>query len=808
MQHSRKTPVLPLNTIPMLHNYFKTVLRSLRASKTHSFINIAGLAVGMTVAILIGLWIWDEVSFDKSNTHYDRIAQVMGNATMNGSVNTFPTQPVPEADVLRQDYGSNFKYVVRSSWNELHILSTPGKSISAGGTFFEPRGPDLLDLNMLSGSRDALKDPDAVLLSSSMATTFFGNTNPIGQLITMDGNIAMKVAGVYSDLPSNSSFADVTYIMPWDLELATNPWIRQMQNPWGNFSFRLYVRIADNASMDQVSEEIRSTVLDHVHEKRFKNQVFLQPMSKWHLYNDFKNGVNAGGRIQFVWLFGIIGLFVLLLACINFMNLSTARSERRAKEVGIRKAIGSLRSQLIGQFYSESILVALLAFVLALMLVVLALPFFNDLADKKLTLPWANPLFCALGIAFSLITGILAGTYPALYLSSFNPITVLRRTFKAGPLASIPRKTLVVIQFTVSVILATGTIVVFRQIQFAKDRPIGYDRAQLISMQRLAPGIHEHFDVVKSTLIKEGAVTQIAESSSPLTDNWSTNGGIEWRGKDPNQAVDFPNTSVSYDYGKTVGWQFVAGRDFSRDFAADSSAFIINETAAKFMGLTNPIGEIIRWDDHPMPIIGVIKDVIAESPYEPVRPTLYHMKTNTRSFAFFKLNHAIPTREALDKIQAVYKAFSPLQPFNYKFADEEYAKKFGDEQRTGKLATVFAILAVFISCLGLFAMAAFTAEQRVKEIGVRKVLGASVFNVWGLLSKEFVTLVILSLLIATPVAWYAMNHWLQNYAYHATLPWWIFAATAAGALMITLATISFQTIRAALTNPINSIRTE
>jgi putative ABC transport system permease protein len=808
MQHSRKTPVLPLNTIPMLHNYFKTALRSLRASKTHSFINIAGLAVGMTVAILIGLWIWDEVSFDKSNTHYDRIAQVMGNATMNGSVNTFPTQPVPEADVLRQDYGSNFKYVVRSSWNELHILSTPGKSISAGGTFFEPRGPDLLDLNMLSGSRDALKDPDAVLLSSSMATTFFGNTNPIGQLITMDGNIAMKVAGVYSDLPSNSSFADVTYIMPWDLELATNPWIRQMQNPWGNFSFRLYVRIADNASMDQVSEEIRSTVLDHVHEKRFKNQVFLQPMSKWHLYNDFKNGVNAGGRIQFVWLFGIIGLFVLLLACINFMNLSTARSERRAKEVGIRKAIGSLRSQLIGQFYSESILVALLAFVLALMLVVLALPFFNDLADKKLTLPWANPLFCALGIAFSLITGILAGTYPALYLSSFNPITVLRRTFKAGPLASIPRKTLVVIQFTVSVILATGTIVVFRQIQFAKDRPIGYDRAQLISMQRLAPGIHEHFDVVKSTLIKEGAVTQIAESSSPLTDNWSTNGGIEWRGKDPNQAVDFPNTSVSYDYGKTVGWQFVAGRDFSRDFAADSSAFIINETAAKFMGLTNPIGEIIRWDDHPMPIIGVIKDVIAESPYEPVRPTLYHMKTNTRSFAFFKLNHAIPTREALDKIQAVYKAFSPLQPFNYKFADEEYAKKFGDEQRTGKLATVFAILAVFISCLGLFAMAAFTAEQRVKEIGVRKVLGASVFNVWGLLSKEFVTLVILSLLIATPVAWYAMNHWLQNYAYHATLPWWIFAATAAGALMITLATISFQTIRAALTNPINSIRTE
>ena len=794
----------------MLKSYLKTAWRSLRSHKTATAINIAGLSAGMAVTILIGLWIWDEVSFDESNPHYDRIAQVLGNATMNGSVNTFPTQPVPEADVLRQDYGSDFKYVVRSSWNELHILSTPGKSVSAAGTFFEPQGPNLLGLNMLSGSRAALKDPDAVLLSSSLATTFFGNTNPIGQLIKMDGNTAMKVAGVYADLPTNSSFADVSYIMPWDLKVATNPWIKQMSNPWGNYSFHVYVQIADNASMDQVSAKIRSTVLDHVHpdERRFKNEVFLHPMSKWHLYNDFKNGVNVGGRIQFVWLFGIIGIFVLLLACINFMNLSTARSERRAKEVGIRKAIGSLRSQLISQFYSESVLVALLALVVALVLVVLALPFFNELADKKMTLPWTNPFFWTLGIAFSLVTGLLAGTYPALYLSSFNAVTVLKGTFKAGRFASVPRKTLVVIQFAVSVILAIGSIVVFRQIQFAKDRPIGYDRAQLISIRRLAPGIHEHFDVVKSTLIKEGAVTQMAESASPLTDNWSTNGGIEWRGKDPNQAVDFPNTAVSYDYGKTVGWQFVAGRDFSRDFATDSSAFIINETAAKFMGLTNPVGEIIRWDDHPMPIVGVIKDVIAGSPFEPVRPTLYHMERNDMSFDFFKLNPTISTREALAKIEVVYKTYSPLQPFDYTFADEEYGKKFGDEQRTGKLATAFAVLAVFISCLGLFAMAAFMAEQRVKEIGVRKVLGASVFNLWGLLSKEFVALVVLSLLIATPIAWYAMNHWLQNYAYHATMPWWIFAVVGAGAIVVTLATISVQSIKAALANPIESLRTE
>ncbi len=794
----------------MLRNYIMTALRSLRAAKTHGIINIIGLSVGMAVTILIGLWIWDELTFDKSTPHYDRIAQVMGKATMNGSINTFPTQPVPLADVLRHDYGSDFKYVVRSSWNELHILSTPGKSVSAAGTFFEPQGPDLLELDMRSGSRDALKDPDAVLLSSSLATIFFGNTNPIGQLIKMDGNIAMKVAGVYADLPANSSFADVSYIMPWELEVAINPWIRQMHNPWGNYSFRLYARIADNASMDQVSAKIKSTVLDHVNpaERRFKNEVFLHPMNKWHLFSDFKNGVNTGGRIQFVWLFGIIGGFVLLLACINFMNLSTARSERRAKEVGIRKAIGSLRSQLISQFYTESLLVSFLSFLLSIGLVQLGLPFFNHIADKKMSIPWTNPFFWLTGIAFALFTGFLAGTYPAFYLSSFQPVTVLKRAFKAGPLASIPRKTLTVLQFTVSVILAVGTIVVFRQIQFAKDRPTGYDRAQLISVFRLAPGIHDHFDIVRSTLIKENAITQMAESNSPLTDNWSSNGGIEWKGKDPNQAVDFPNTSVSYDYGKTVGWQFLAGRDFSRDFAGDSSAFIVNETAAKFMGLMNPVGEIIRWDNHPMPVIGVIKDVIAESPFEPVRPTLYHLDPNTSSFDFFKLNPTMSTRDALAKIQAAYKVYSPLQPFDYKFADEEYGKKFGDEQRTGKLATAFAILALFISCLGLFAMATFMAEQRIKEIGIRKILGASVFNLWGLLSREFITLVSIALLIATPVAWYSMHKWLLNYSIHSNMPWWIFASTGVGAILITLTTISYQTIKAALTNPIKNLRTE
>jgi putative ABC transport system permease protein len=795
----------------MLHNYIKTALRSLRANKTYSFINIAGLAVGMTVALLIGLWIRDEVTFDTGNHDYHRIAQVMQNVSNNGEISTWPTLPLPLSAQLRQNYRDDFDDVVMATWNELHVLSTPTKSIPTDGTFFEPQGPELLDLHMQKGTRDALRDPDAIILSSSLAAVIFGDIDPMGKMIQLDGTTPMKVAGVYADIPDNSCFGDIKYMMSWHLKEVTNPWIQQMQNPWGSNIFLIYVRTIGNAGMDRLSAKIRDLKLKNVNAREAsisKPQLFLHPMNKWHLYSDFKNGVNTGGGIEFVWLFGIIGFFVLLLACINFMNLSTARSDRRAKEVGIRKAIGSLRSQLIGQFYSESLVVAFFSFILAIGLVQLCLPFFNHIAGKNMSIPWTNPFFWLTGIGFSLFTGIVAGSYPALYLSSFNPVKVLKGSFKAGRNAAIPRRVLVVIQFTVSVVLAIGTIVVFRQIQFAKDRPIGYDRGNLISMQLLSPDVMQHYNAIKTDLLRENTVTQMAASYSPLTGNWNSNGGIDWKGKDPNLAVNFPNSSVSYDFGETVGWQFAQGRDFSRDFAGDSTAFIINEAAAEYMGMRNPIGETIRWDNQPRTIIGVIRNVITESPYTPVRPTLYYLDKNNANFLLFRLNSAIGTHEALSRIATTLKTYSPLQPFNYKFADEEYAKKFGDEQRTGQIATAFAILAIFISCLGLFAMATFIAEQRIREIGVRKVLGASVFNLWGLLSKEFIALVAIALLIATPLAWYFMSSWLRNYPYHPTLPWWIFAAAGAGAIFITLTTISYQSIKAALTNPINSLRTE
>jgi putative ABC transport system permease protein len=793
----------------MIKNYFKIAWRNLLKNRTSSLINIGGLAVGMAVAVLIGLWIYDELSFNKNFKNYDRIAQVMQNNTFNGDIGTGTNVPYPMGDELGRSFGDDFKYITMGSWNGDHILSFNEKKLTKSGTFFEPQALEMLDLKMLNGTRAGLKDPSSILLSESSAKAYFGNADPMGKILKIDNKLNVKVTGVYEDIPYNSSFADVGFIAPWEL-FATSQGLREAADPWRCNCYFNYVQLADNADIKKVSAKIKDIKLSKVDKSELKQkpQVFLYPMSRWHLYSEFKNGASTGGRIQYVWLFGIIGMFVLLLACINFMNLSTAKSEKRAKEVGIRKSVGSLRVQLVLQFFIESLLVAVLAFILSLLLVQLALPFFNQVSDKKMNILWSNPLFWLAGIGFSLVTGLIAGSYPALYLSSFKPVKVLKGTFRAGRFAAIPRKILVVLQFTVSVILIIGTIIVFEQIQFAQNRPIGYSRDGLVTLPMITSDIHNHFDVVKNELINDGGIVSIAEAGSPTTANWSTNAGFDWKGKDPSLAVEFPNIDVSYDYGKTVGWQFKDGRDFSRAFISDTTSFVLNETAAKFIGLKNPVGEILKWDGVPFKIIGIIKDMVSESPYEPVRPTLFHLSTYPGNVMIAKINPAASAGESLKKIEAVFKKYNPAQPFDYQFVDEEYAKKFGNEKRIGKLASSFAILAIFISCLGLFGMASFVAEQRTKEIGVRKVLGASVFNLWRLLSKEFVLLIIISLLIATPTAYYFMHNWLQNYQYRTEISWWIFAASGFGALMITLLTVSYQAIKAAIANPVKSLRTE
>jgi len=518
--------------------------------------------------------------------------------------------------------------------------------------------------------------------------------------------------------------------------------------------------------------------------------------------------VNVGGRIQFVWLFGAIGIFVLLLACINFMNLSTARSEKRAKEVGIRKAIGSVRTQLVNQFLSESMLVVFVAFLIALSLVTIALPWFNNLASKKMTMLWTNPMFWIISLVFVAVTGLLSGSYPALYLSSFEPVKVLKGTFRVGRFASIPRKVLVVVQFTVSVTLIIGTIIVYRQIQYAKDRPIGFDRNSLIYVNMTTPDLYGKYDVIRNDLLNTGMVDNMAESSSPVTGIWSSNIGFSWEGMDPNAQPLFGTIACTHDFGKTVGFQLKEGRDFSRDFKTDTSAMILNESAANMVASKGVVGKFITWNDRKYHVVGIIKDMVMQSPYEPIMPSVFIMDYGWANVISVKLKTSASASEALNKVEAVFKKHNPGSPFDYKFVDQEFGQKFATEERVGRLASFFAVLAIFISCLGLFGLASFVAEQRTKEIGIRKVLGASVTNLWTLLSRDFVFLVIISCLIAIPIAYYFLNDWLQKYEYRTGISWWVFAVSGGGALAITLLTVSFQAIKAALMNPIKSLKSE
>jgi len=532
-------------------------------------------------------------------------------------------------------------------------------------------------------------------------------------------------------------------------------------------------------------------------------------MSKWHLYSEFINGVPATGNIRYCWMFGFIGVFILLLASINFMNLATARSEKRAKEVGIRKAIGSGRHQLITQFFGESVFMVACAFVLALLLAQLLLPIFNEVAGKKMTIPWAIPFFWCCAFAFMLIMAFLSGSYPALYLSSFNPVQVLKGTLQPGRWAAIPRKVLVVVQFTVSIGLATATMVVYRQIQFAKDRPLGYKQNGLINIPLNSPTLNANYKALRIELLNTGTVANVAESSSPTTGIFSGANNLVWRGKDPNRQAAFGTISSSSDYGPTIGWNIIEGRDFSAGLATDSMAFILNEAAVKQMGLLKPVGEPVKWHGKDFTIIGVVRDMVMTSPFISAMPTVFMMNTErSMNVIEIKLAPNQSASQALSAIGAIFRKFSPDVPFDYQFEDQQYARKFAGEQRIGSLARGFSLLALFISCIGIFGMASFVAEQRRKEIGVRKVLGASVVGVWVLLSREFVMLVLISLALASPAAWYFMHGWLQHYEYHTAISWSIFAIAGIGVLLITLLTVSYQSIKASLENPVNSLRTE
>ncbi|MCF0073339.1 ABC transporter permease [Dyadobacter sp. CY261] len=789
----------------MLKNYFKIALRNLVKSKGYSAINICGLSVGMAVAVLIGLWVHDELSFDHYHKNHDRLGQVWQFVQFGPEKSPYNVAPLPLAVEMKEKY-PDFEAVSKSAYRDI-IITNGDKMFSKSGQYVEPSFTKMMSVRIVAGI-DNLKDVNAVLLSESFARSLFGNTNPINKVVKINSNRDVKVTGVFEDIPNNSTFRDTQVLAPWELFKAMDESIKRADTQWDENSYQIFAQLRENADFATASAKIKDLRMKRENPPGYKPEFFVHPMNRWHLYSDFQNGKNTGGLITFVWLFGTIGVFVLLLACINFMNLSTARSEKRAKEVGIRKAIGSLRAQLVGQFFSESILVVLIAFCLSLLLAGLALPAFNEVAEKKITLPWANPVFWLAGIVFSLLTAMIAGSYPALYLSSFQPLKVLKGTFKAGKFAAVPRKVLVVTQFTVSVTLIIGTVVVFRQIQHAKNRPIGYSKQGLIEVDMNTPALFGHYNALKNDLMNTGVVSGYSQSSGSVTVQYGGVTNLSWPGKAPDAVPLVMSNNISHDYGKTVGWEVAQGRDFSRNYPTDSTAMIINESALELTGLKKPLESILNWGGKDYRLIGVVKDMVRESPFSGISPAFYVINYRNTNVINIRLSPAAGMSDALGKVGAVFRKYDPGSPFTYQFVDAMFSKKFADEERIGKLASFFTVLAIFISCLGLFGLASFVAEQRTKEIGIRKVLGASIANLWKLLSTDFVVLVLVACVISGPIAWYFMSGWLKTYTYRTELSWWIFAATGLGALGITLLTVSFQAIRAALINPVKSLRAE
>ncbi|MPR37374.1 FtsX-like permease family protein [Cytophagaceae bacterium SJW1-29] len=798
----------------MLRNYFKIALRNLARNKGYSFINISGLAVGMAVAMLIGLWVYDELTYDHYHKNHDRIAQVWQSRTSNGEINTLITVPRPLEMSLRNEYADYFQHIVMSSWTLRGVVAYGNKRLVKEGNYMQPAAPEMLSLEILAGLKEGLQEINSIMLAASTAKGLFGDEDPIGKIVRFDNKHELKVTSVFADIPASDSFHETTFIIPWEHLVANTDWIRNAVDQWGNNSFRLFVQLADNATMSEVSAKIKDIKLKANPEIAEQNpQFLLLPMNDWHLRSTFENGVQAGGGIENVWLFGIIGAFVLLLACINFMNLNTARSEKRAREVGIRKSVGSVRSQLVSQFLSESFLVVGLAFMVAMLLVLLLIPAFNTLADKQITFPWENLYFWGISLFFIVVTAMLSGSYPALYLSSFQPVKVLKGTFRVGRYAALPRKVLVVLQFTVSVALIIGTLTVFRQIQFTKNRPIGYDRAGLVQIPLTEGAFDGKYAFIRNELINSGAVIEMSATSNPTTEVYYGRGGFKWAGMPEDFQASFAWIWVSPDYVKSLGMKIITGRDFSPDFPSDSSAVLLNKTAVEYMGLKDPVGTVLRDSDEQDPgkgmkVIGVVDDMVMDSPYESVKPTVYDFNPGPVRFYHLRLAPNQSANKSIATVEGVFKKNFPDLPFEYKFVDDEYAAKFSSEERIGKLAGVFTGLAILISCLGLFGLASYVAEQRTKEIGVRKVLGASVASLWRLMSRDFVLLVLIALLIAVPLAVYFLDGWLQNYTYRTELSWWIFAAAGAGALVLTLLTVSFQAIKAALVDPVKSLRSE
>jgi putative ABC transport system permease protein len=786
----------------MFKNYLKVAFRNLWKNKAFSIINITGLAIGMASAILILLWIQNELSYEGFHEKKDRIYEAWNRAVFSEKLHCWNTTPKVLAGALKRDL-PEVEQACRVNWTHKYLFSIGDKRIMTGGNTVDSNFLQVFTFPLVQGDpATALKEPNSVVLTESLAGNLFGKENPMGKTVKIDNKDFFKVTGVAKNPPVNSRFS-FRYLIPWS-------YLRKIGDDdvnWGNNSTRTYVLLKEHASLASVAPKVK--VMKMRYDSSEKHwEMFFYPMSRWRLYSSFKGAEESGGKIEYVRLFGIIAAFILLIACINFMNLSTARSEKRAKEVGIRKVVGAQKGALVSQFIGESILLALLAGIVALIIVQISLPGFNILTDKKLSVHYGSPYLWLTGLAFVIFTGLLAGSYPAFFLSSFQPVKVLKGTFKAVNALITPRKVLVVLQFSFAIILIICTIIVRQQIDHARNREVGYNKSNLI-YHFLTGDITKNYELIKGELLSSGAAVSVCKTSSPLTESYSDSWGFDWEGKAPEDKTDFSRFCTDQGLIATTGLKLSQGRDFNlKQYPTDSAGIILNESAVKAMSFKKPLGQIIRDNGVTWHVIGVIKDFVLQSPYTPITPMVIEGAKGWFSTMNIRLNDANTTAQNLKKAEAIFKRYNPEYPFEYTFVDEEYSQKFDDEKRTGTLAAVFAGLTIFISCLGLFGLATYMAENRVKEIGVRKVLGASVTSVVSLLSRDFLRLVIISFFIAAPVAWWAMYKWLESYPYRVPIQWWVFLSAGVLSMGIAVLTVSWQAIRAALANPARSLRSE
>lgn len=788
----------------MIKNYIKIAWRNLGKNKGYSALNIGGLATGMAAALLILLWVQHELSFDMFHNKRDRLYMAGNQTENNGTVSTWFTTPQPLGPALKNE----FPEVVRTSRHydlDNSVLLTVGeKKLMPKGVIVDSTFLAMFEFDLVAGDRiTALRDPTDLVITASLAERLFGRTDVVGETIKLDTADLATVTAVMADIPDNSRFRGVEYMVPWT-------YFEQLgytDNYWGNNSVTNYVELAPTASLDDVNAKIRDITIRHSDGTQ-QTHVFLHALPDWWLRSKFENGHIVGGRIEMVRLFAAIAGFILLIACINFTNLSTARSEKRAREVGIRKVAGAYRHSLIGQFLSESILIAGIAGVLALAMVLLALPAFNNLVERQLDVDFGNGVFWLAIIAFILFTGLLAGSYPAFFLSAFNPTAVLKATFRKMHTAFNPRRVLVVVQFAIAIVLIVGTIVIHRQIRHGQSRDQGYNQSQIIYLLEQGE-IAKNSQLIKQTLLNEGIAESVTRNLSPITEAWSNTWGIDWPGKQPDDRTVFDRLFADEHPVRTFGLDLVDGRDLDpAQYRTDSSAVLLNEAAVKAMGFDHPIGRVIQDNGKDWHVVGVVKDFIMGSPFSPITPLVIEGAGGFFNVLHIKLNPALSTAEALQRTAEVFKRYNSNYPFEYTFVDQAYAEKFAETRQIGTLAGLFAFLTIFISCLGLFGLAAYMAENRTKEIGVRKVLGASIASITRLLSREFVLLVLISCLVAFPIAYWAMDKFLQAFEYRISLGWEIFALAGIGALVLALATVSSQAIRAAMANPVDSLRDE